>query len=82
LCGFFYQQQRGFQLAGVVFQPLAVEGVALGQMLAQGAGGPLAKAGALDRLDPIADRDDDVEVVVLRLVGFAIGGSYPEFPDN
>jgi hypothetical protein len=29
-----------------------------------------------------ADRDNGVQIVVLGVVGFAVGGSYPEFPDN
>jgi len=45
LRGLLNQQQRGFQLASICLQPLAIEGVALGQMLAQEAGGPLAEAG-------------------------------------
>ena len=29
-----------------------------------------------------ADRDNGVQIVVLGVVGFALGGSYSEFPNN
>jgi len=43
---------------------------------------PDAELGASLRFHPVAHRDDHIEVVVSRVIGFPIGGSYPEFPDN
>lgn len=42
-----HQPQGGFQLACIGLQPLAVQGIALRQVLAQHGGGPLAETGAL-----------------------------------
>lgn len=62
LHGFAHEEKRRFQFPGVGFEALPVQGVPLGQVLAQGAGGPLAKTGALHGFDAVPDRDDDVEV--------------------
>ena len=70
-----HQLQRRFQFGGVLLEAFAIQAEALGQMLAQHPGGPLAEARALDRLDPVTDGDDHVEVVVIDLVGFAVRGS-------
>jgi len=42
----------------------------------------LAELRAAGAADAVADGEDGVEVVVLGVIGFAVGGSYPEFPDN
>jgi hypothetical protein len=65
-----------------VFQPLLVEHVAFDGELAQDGGGPLAELGGADGIDPVADGDDGIEVVVLGIVAFTVAGSYPEIPDN
>ena len=39
----------------------------------------MAEAGALLRLDPVAKRDDHIEIVVLDLIGFPVGGSMCKF---
>jgi len=53
-----------------VAQAMGVDRIALDEVAAQHAGGPDAKLGAPLRLDPVADGDDDVEVVEPdRLVG-------------
>jgi hypothetical protein len=44
--------------------------------------GPLAERRAVMRLHPVANGNDRAEVVMLRFIGLAIRGSYPEFPDN
>ena len=63
------ERQRGIGPAvyGIPIPPLGV---------------PDTETGGHVAFDPVADGDDDVQIVVLRVVGFAIGGSYPEFPDN
>ena len=45
-------------------EALLVEGEAADQVVAQSVGGPLAKAHAASRIDPVADGDAGVEVVV------------------
>ncbi len=45
-------------------------------------GGPDAELDAAMGFYAVADGNDDIEGVVLDLVGFAVGGSYPEIPDN
>ena len=47
-------------------EPAFVHGVPANETGAQGAGGPLAEAHAPLRVDPVADGDDGVQVVVLR----------------
>lgn len=61
----FHQLQGSLQLAGVGRQAVPIEGVAFGQVLVQKAGGPLAESGALPGHHPIADRDDDIQVIEL-----------------
>ena len=58
-----YQLQCGFQFAGIGLEALALDRVALGKVLAQHPGRPLAKTRPLQRLDPIADGDDHVEAI-------------------
>lgn len=58
-----HQPQGRFQLAGIGLQPLAVQGVALRQVLAQHGGGPLAETGALQGLHPVAHGYDDIQVI-------------------
>ena len=57
-------------------------GVAVDGEIPKNTGGPLAELRGADGIDPVADRYDGVQIVVLGLVGFAVGGSYPEFPNN
>jgi hypothetical protein len=44
-------------------QPLVIEAVAVEKMILQDGGRPDAELGAALRLDPVADGDDDIEVV-------------------
>ncbi len=59
-----------------------VHGKALDDVFTQPMGCPDAKLCATVGLHSVADGDDDIEVVVLRVIGFTIIGSYPEIPDN
>lgn len=67
---------------GSFFQSLFVEHVAAQGEVAQDADGPLAKLGGAGGIHAETDGDDGVEIVVGGGVAFAVGGSYPEFPDN
>ena len=60
------------ELAGAFAQALFVQHVALHEVLAQHLGSPLTEIGAAGRFYAVADRDDDVKVVVFCAVGFAI----------
>jgi len=85
LRGLAHQQQGRLQFASVFLEALAAQGPAPGQVFAQNAGGPLAEAGTLMRLDPVAHRDNDVQVVVLNRSGYlavAFLPNYPEIPDS
>ncbi len=58
------------EFGALLAQTLFVDGVALDQMIAEHLGGPLAKLGAALRFHSVADRNDDVEIVMgNRLVG-------------
>jgi hypothetical protein len=63
-------------------QPLVVKREALDDILSEALGSPNAELRAAPGFDTIAHGDDDVQVVVRGFVGLAIGGIYPEFPDN
>lgn len=76
------ERQRLPDFDAALLQAFFVQGVALHEMLAQGLGRPLAELHAAPRFDAVADGDDDVEVVVIHLVGFAIGGSCCIFCNN
>jgi len=45
-------------------------------------GRPFAELHSTFRVDLITDRNNGREIIVQGVVVFAIGGSYPEFPDN
>lgn len=57
------QSQGLLQLDPPLCEALLVEGVAFDQVASQGVGGLDAELGAPLGLDPIADRDDHIEVV-------------------
>ncbi len=57
---------------------IVVEDKALDEVVAELLGGPDAELDAAMRFYPVADGDDDIEGVVLDLVGFAVGGSPAE----
>ena len=68
--------------AARLLEPIIVEGKALDYELAQPLCCPDAELRATMGFYTVADRDDDLKVVVLRVIDFSIIGSYPEFPDN
>ena len=57
------------------FESLIVQGEAFDDVFAQATCGSDTKLGAAVRADSVANRDDDVEVVVVDLVRLAVGGS-------
>lgn len=61
---------------------LIVHHVGLDRELLDDARGPLAELYRPLGIDLVTHRDDGGQVVVLGVVAFAVGGSYPEFPDN
>ena len=63
-------------------QPVVIHGKALDDVLSQTLGDPDAKLGAPVGFYPVADGDDDVEIIALSVVLFPILGSYPENPGN
>jgi len=56
-----------------------VERIAFDQVVLKRAGSPDAELGAALRLHPVADGDNDVEVVALYLISFAVLGSMCKF---
>jgi hypothetical protein len=64
-----------FNIGDVLFEACLVQTVTLNQMLGQYLSGPLAKARILNRLDPVAHRDDDNQVVVFYPIGLTVLGS-------
>ena len=81
-------QRAGQQIQGVAGflesafgEALLVEGEATDQVVAQGAGGPLAKVHAALGIDAVTDGDDGVEVVVSQRPSdptTALGSNYRE----
>jgi hypothetical protein len=65
-----------------LLEPLVVHRETFHDVFAQPLRGPDAELSAALGLHPVANGNDDIEVVVGSFVVFAIGGSYPEFPDN
>src|SRR5690606_20673211 len=65
-----------------LFQPSIVHGETLDQVFAQDSGGPAAELGAPRGADPVADRQNGVQVVDLGAVGLAVRGSCQGFLDN
>src|ERR1041385_872870 len=69
----------------VQLQPLVVEDEPLDDELPQGLGRPDAELRCLRAVDPVADRDDRIEVVehnVARDLAAALGSNYPDFPES
>jgi len=64
------------------FQALVIHGKALDGEGLDDAGGPLAELHGAFRVHLVADGDDGGEVVVLGVVGFAVGGSYSKISNN
>jgi hypothetical protein len=67
--------------AARLLQQLVIHGEALDEILAQHPQGPAAEKRAAQGLDPVTDRDDHVQVVVLGVVIFAVSGSSSEIPN-
>jgi len=53
--GFAHEEKRCLQFPGVGFEALSVQGVTLGQVLAQSSGGPLAEVGCSQGIDAITN---------------------------
>ena len=66
----------------VVFQALVIHRKALDGELLNDAGSPLAELDGTLGVHLVADGDDGGEVVVLGVVGFAVGGSYSKISNN
>lgn len=62
--------------------PFVVQCEALDEVFAQHLRRPDAELRALVRFHAVADRNNHVEVVVVRVVAFAVGGSCSEIPNN
>jgi len=58
-----------------VFETLGVEDEALDEVLLERGRSPAAELDAALGTDPVADRQNHLEVVVVHLVGLAVGGS-------
>ena len=67
---------------GTILHPLFVNYVATDGELVKDIGAPLAELGSPDAVDAVSDADNGVEVVELRLVVLAIGGSCRDFLGN
>jgi len=65
-----------------VFHAFAVQYVTFYGKLTQNSCGPLPELRRPHGIDPVAYRNDGIEVVELGHVTFTVCGSIPEFPDN
>ena len=70
------------QHGAAAFQALHVHGPTLEGELLDDRRGPLPELHGALGIDLVADGDDGGEVVVTRVVGLAVGGSYPKISDN
>lgn len=77
-----HQFQGRFQLLGILLEPLLIDGVTTGQMLFQGAAGPLPEQDCTAGVNPVTHRDNGIEVKELNMVGFPITGSCCIFCNN
>jgi hypothetical protein len=68
--------------AARLLEAFVVHREALDDVFAEPLRGPDAELRAAERLDPVAHRDDHVEVVVVHLIGLAIRGSCCKFCNN
>ncbi len=80
----FFQQTLKIVLTkkGAILHALLVQHIALDSELPQYLSSPLAKLGCPHRVDPVAHRDNDIEVVEVCVVLLTIRSSYSEFPNN
>ncbi|GEM_PF-6826198 len=73
---------------GIVSSPSFTEAVGttleqpFDNIFPQPLGGPDAELSAAMGFDPVTHRNDNIQVVVLGVICFAVRGSYPEIPDN
>jgi len=65
-----------------LFEPFIVQSESLDNKLPQNMSGPDAELGGLAAVDPVADRDDNIQIKVLYLIGFTVGGSCCKFCNN
>ena len=81
-----HQVPAGQQLVEMValslFEPFVIQRETFDDVSPQPLRGPDAKLRAPLRFHPVANRDDDVEVIEPSLVAFAVSGSCQEFLDN
>ena len=67
---------------GAILHPLFVDYVATDGELTEDIGAPLAELGGPDAVHAVSDTDNGIEIVKLRLVVLAVGGSCRDFLGN
>ncbi len=65
-----------------IAQTRGIDRVALNEVVTQHSGGPLAKARGPHGVDPVANGNDDVEVVTVHQIHLAVGRSSCIFCNN
>ena len=73
------QQFFEISTAAQIFQPFIVQCKACAHIFLQEPSRPDAKLCAAFGFDPVADRDNDIEVVIVHIVDFSICGSVGKF---
>ena len=76
------QQFFEISTAAQIFQPFIVQCKAFAHIFLQDASRPDAELCATLGFDSVADRDNDIEVVVIDLIDFAISGSCCKICNN
>lgn len=77
-----HELKCGFEFTGVGFEAFTIEGITTGQVLLEQLGGPLTKACALLRVDPVTDRQHRIKIEEFDLIDFSVGGSCCIFCNN
>ena len=76
------QQLLEVSAAAQVFQAFVIKGKAFSHILLQNSRCPNTKLYAALRLHTVTDRNDDIEVIVIHLIGFAVSGSCCKICNN
>ena len=65
-----------------LLEPLPIESVALDEMVFENTCGPYPKAHTIMRFDSVTNRNDDIKIVVINLIGLSIRRSCCKICNN
>ena len=77
-----FQQLLEVSAAAQIFQALIIQSKALSHILLQNPRCPNTKLHAVLRFHTVADRNDDIKIIVIHLIGLAVSGSCCKICNN